>query len=111
MSIFNLINDFFFQIYDFLSVGLYDFFAKVFAEFIIYSTIVFIKSKIFMLEFSYSVAQEIISSLNISSFLKNSFSSLNSKLLSFLNFFKIIESINIVISAYVTKFVLKFIGL
>lgn len=68
------------------------------------------KAKLTALTFSWSVAQELITSLNISEYINNAWSSLDSRLLSMFVLFRIPEALNIILSAAVTKFVFRFLG-
>ncbi len=102
---------FFDQISEFITSGIYDFFTEVFAELVIYLTISAIKFKIFMITFAWNSATQIIISLDLSSHIQSAFSSLDSQLLSFISFLRIPEAINIVMSAYVTRYIMSMIGL
>lgn len=111
LGFFNDVVLFLNDVSDFHQSGIYQFFKQVFAQFIIYSTVAYIEFKIFMLGFAYDVAKEILNQLSFSTLLSQAWGSIDSNTAHLLGFFKIPEAINIVLSAKVTKFVLKFIGL
>jgi beta-mannanase len=108
---FNKIIEFFDYIVTFITSGIYDLIVKWFAQFIISAQISMVKFKIFSLVFAWDVAKEIINQLSVSSYLQQAYNSLDSRIISLLNFFKIPDAINIILSARITKFVLKFMGL
>ena len=105
------IIQFFDFIYQFVTTGLYDFFTALFAQFIIYSSIALIKFKIYSITFAYDVAAQVMVQLDISSHINALWGSLNSNTLKVLTYFRIPEALNIVTQAYVTRFVLRFMGL
>ncbi len=66
-----------------------------------------VKAKIQALGFAWAVAKNLLLSLNISTQLQGFMSSLPLTLHSFINLFKIPEAINLIVSAYSTRFVLR----
>lgn len=110
VDIVNAVVEFRDQVAAFLDHGIYDLLTKFTSWFIKWSTVGGMKFKLMMLEYSWDVAQELITSLNISGFLNNAYSSLESRTLNFLVFLRIPEAVNLVISAGFTKFVMKFLG-
>jgi hypothetical protein len=108
---FNGTVEFFNEMMDFKNSGIYQFFTHFFAEFVIWLSVGLIKSKIAAVSFAWDVAQEILISLNLSSMISQAWGYLDIKVVNLLTFFKIPEAINIVLSAHVTKFVLRLIGL
>jgi len=101
------INDFL----DFLHNGIYDFVTKAFAAFLIWSTVAYIDFMIYMIGFSWDVAQSVLSQLNVSAALNAAWSSLESSIASFVSLLNIPDAINVILSARVTRFVLNFMGL
>lgn len=95
---------------DFITTGIYDLLVKFTAWFIQWSVVGYWKIKLAAIEFSWDVASEIITTLNISSYINSAWSSLNSQVLSMFVFFRIPEAVNIVVSAGVSKFVMRFLG-
>lgn len=96
---------------DMRSGGIYQFFTKWFAEFIKWYMVAWYKAKLTSITFAWDVASEILSSLNISQQINMAFSALDSRVVQIISFFRIPEAINIVLSAYTTRFVLNFLGL
>lgn len=92
------------------ATGIYQFFTKWFAEFIKWSVVGWYKFKLQALTFAWDVAQEILTSLNISSALSSAFSHLDSRVLAIISFLRIPEAVNIIMSAYTTRLVLSFMG-
>lgn len=99
------------RFWDFLQHGIYDFFTKLLATWIIYSTIATIKFKLWSLTFAWHIAQQILSQLNIVSAIESAWGSVDSRIMSAMSFFRIPEAINIILTARLTRFVLKFMGL
>jgi len=108
---FNQVIAFFDEISGFINTGIYSFFTDVFAQLVIYLTIAGIKFKTMMLTFAWGTAKQVITQLNISLLIQNTFSVLDSKVLNFIAFFRLPECINIITSAYVTRYVLSIIGM
>ena len=111
VDIVNSIVDLTKEIDDFRSTGIYQFFTKWFAEFVKWIMVAWYKTKLQALVFSWDIAQEILSSLDISNAINSAFSNLDSNVVSILSFFRIPEAINIVLSAYTTRLVMSFISL
>ncbi|WP_417584874.1 DUF2523 family protein [Nitrincola sp.] len=101
--------EFFNAVYEWLNSGIYGFFTELSAYFIKQSVLGYFQFLYVMIPFAWGIAQSILNDLNLSSHLNSAFSSLGSDVLGYLTFFNIPEALNTVISAYVTKFVLKFI--
>ncbi len=98
------------QVSDFFTVGIYNLLAKFTAWFIKWYMVAWFKAKLAALAFSWSVAQELMTSLDISAYLDSAWGALESRTLSMLVFFRVPEAVNIIISASVTKFVFRFLG-
>ncbi|HEY8034241.1 MAG TPA: DUF2523 family protein [Methylobacter sp.] len=98
------------QISDFTSFGVYNLLSQFTAWFIKWYLVAWYKAKLTALMFSYSVAQELITSLNLSDYLDSAWGSLESRTASTLAFFRIPEAVNMILSAAVTKFVFRFLG-
>jgi Protein of unknown function (DUF2523) len=69
--------------------------------------VIFNKFKIFALNLMWAIAKPLISSLSLSSQLQNYADLIPSNLQIFLALFKIPESLTILISAYLTRFIIK----
>lgn len=98
-------------ILDFFYKDIYPFVTKFIAEMIKASIIASIEFKITALKFAWDIAKDLLVSLNISPLISAAWSALDSKVLQFLVFFRIPEGVNLLISAYTTKFVYRYIGL
>lgn len=101
--------EFFDAVYNWLNSGIYGFFTELSAYFIKQAVLGYLKFLYFIIPFAWGIAQSILNDLNISNYLNSAYSALGSDVLGYLSFFNIPEAINILISAQVTKFVLKFI--
>jgi hypothetical protein len=99
------------QITDFRETGIYNFFVQWFAEFMKWFYVGWYKSKLMAITFAYDVAQEILTSLNLSSQIDSAFGMLDSKVVGVISFFRIPEGLNIIFSAYMTRMVLTFMGM
>lgn len=110
-DIYDLVKGFFGFFKDFFNKDIYPFITKTIAEFIKAAMIHAIEFKIFALGFAWDIAKDLLISLNISSMINQAWGMLDSKLLQFMTFFRLPEGINLMISAYATRFVYKFLGL
>lgn len=90
--------------------GIAAFIHRAMAYFIIYS----VKVKLFLflqsLEFAYSIAQEISKTLNLFGYLSEALASLPPNIKYMMNLWGIPNCLNIVMNAYVTRFVMNFMG-
>lgn len=111
LDVVNSIVDINQELENFRSSGIYQFFTKWFAEFIKWSVVGWYKFKLQSLVFAWDVAQDLLSSLNLSNALNSAFSSIDNRVVSIISFFRIPEAINIILSAYTTRLVLSFMGL
>ena len=111
LDIANGIVEFRQDVEDFRSTGIYEFCVKWFAEFIKWYLVGWYKVKLQSITFAWDIAQEILTSLSISEKIDLAFSALDSLVVQVISFFRIPEAINIVLSAYTTRFVLNFLGL
>ena len=101
--------DFFNWLYNFFVVGIYDLLVDAFAYFVEISTIASLKLAILSVTFAWDVAQSILTDLNLSAFIQQAWDSFDSQTLQTIQFFKVPEAINIVMSAAVTRYVMNFI--
>lgn len=102
---------FFNDILTWLSTGIYDFVVEAYAWIIIKVTTFKFGFMLTMLEFYWGVAKEILQQLNISQEITSALSSLPQGTVEKLNFFNVINGINLILNAFVTRFVLRFAGL
>lgn len=94
---------------EFMNGDFYQFLVDIFSVYVEYLLIAYVKFKIFTLTFLWSVAENILANLSISSQINSLWGSLNSSVLAYLTFFKIPECFNILINAGVTRFILRII--
>lgn len=99
------------SIYDWLTVGIYDFSDSWFTEAAVWAATVYLKIKITMLVFAWGVAGTLIDSLAISELLNIAFAALDSRVLQLLTYFKIIDGINLILNAYLTRYLMNMVGL
>lgn len=90
--------------------GIAAFIHRAVAYFIIYSVIVKLYLYLNALEFAYSVAIEISRTLNLFGYLSSALSLLPSDLKYVMNLWGIPNCLNIIMNAYITRFVMNFMG-
>lgn len=96
---------------DFVGSGIYDFFVEVFTELTIWGVTFYIEAKIFAIGFAWDVAAGLLETLDISRYIQQAWSSLDSQLVSFLTRYRIPEALNLIIQAYLTRFVMGVLNL
>ena len=96
-------------VFDFLSNGLYDFLVWAYAGLVEYLTIAYIKSEIWAIRFGWDVAKQIIVDLHFQDLVNSAFASLPPDVLYLLSVLRFSEVVGFLSSAFVTKFVLKFV--
>lgn len=103
------ILDFFQWVWDFLSLGIYQFVKDVLVLLTKVAIYSWISTQILALDVAYSAAQSILSNLGVAEAVREKWSALPAEVLSALSFFGIPQALNIVFSALSTRFVLKFV--
>ena len=101
--------DFFNQVLDFIHSGYYKLLTEFVAYLISKISIFVLTSTLKMMVFSWDVAKQIMVDLKISDMLAGIYSHFNSDILNILLWLKIPDFINNVITAYITRFVMRFI--
>ena len=96
-------------IYDWLTNGIFSFFSSAFSSLMEWLVVTAIHQMTWAIQFAWGIAQNVIQDLHISEQLNNSWSFLPASYKNSLTFFRIPEVLLNLISAYITKFVLKFI--
>lgn len=99
------------EILTFITSGIYDFTVEAYAWLIIKITTAKISYQLFLLEFAWDIAKDILIQLNISEEIKSALTALPTQTVEHLNFFNIINGINLIINAFVTRFVMRFMGI
>ena len=109
--------DFFGQVIDgvnwilqWLNSGIYGFVEEAFKELTAWFVVMKIKTMIFMLHFSWGVASTIMENLNLGSYINSAFSSLDSRLMSYITCCRVPESLNLILQAIITRITLSIIG-
>jgi len=97
------------MIYTFFSTGIYDLAVWALARIIEKLTIGYFTFMLWALPFAFDTAKQIMIDLQLSVYINAAWASLDSQVLALANLMKIPESVNIIVSAYFTKFVLRFI--
>lgn len=110
LDIANAITEFRQDVENIRSTGIYEFFTKVFAEYIKWAVVGWYKFKLQSIVFAYDVASEILTSYNLKEVVEQAFSSLDGRLVKIISFLRIPEAINMILSAYTTRLVLNFMG-
>jgi len=95
---------------DFLYVGIYQFVEEIFQQLVAWLVIAKLQSMLFLMEFSWGVAKQIMINLNIGEYIQQGFSNLDPVLMGYLNFFRIPEGLNLIIQAIGTRVTLKVMG-
>ena len=107
--IYDSLDFFFTSIYQFLTGGIYSFAQWAFAQFIEKSTLAFLDFVLWAIPFAWGTAKNIMNDIGLSQLLTNAWSSLDSNVLGFLTAFRVPDCLNILISAFFTRYVLRFI--
>lgn len=110
VDVVNAVVDVYDLVQDFITEGIYNLLTQFTALFIKWVTVAYWKLKLAALQFSYDVAMQMMVDLQLSQYLQLFFGALDSRVASMLQFFRIPEAINIVVSAFFTKFVFRFFG-
>lgn len=102
---------FFNEILTWITSGIYDFTVEAYAWIIIKVMIFKIESQLFLVTFAWDIAKEILTELNISQEVESALSALPAETVQHLNFFNVINGINLILNAFVTRFVMRFLGI
>lgn len=110
MEILNTIIDGITWFIQWIYVGIYEFVEEVMQELVAWLVIAKLQSMLFLMEFSWGVAKQIMINLNIGDYIQTGFSGLDPVLMGYLNFFRVPESINLIVQAIATRVTLKVMG-
>lgn len=100
---------FFQYVWDFLTTGIYDLlkaFMVIATKAALYS---YIQMQIFALQVAYEAAQDVVNSIGVTQQIRQMYSGLPGEVLSGLSFFGIPQGLNILFSAFSTRFMLRFV--
>lgn len=73
---------------------------------VVWLAVAYFEIKIHILQFSYAAAQSILSSIDISSLINQYWGGMDSQILGAVTYLRIPESINILLSAMITRFIM-----
>jgi hypothetical protein len=93
-----------------LGGGIYDLFVSLYSWVIIKITIWNFTALMYSLQFSFDIAKEIMQQLNITNEMNNLLATLPPDTYQQLQFFNVIEGINLLLNAAATRFVMSFRG-
>ena len=71
--------------------------------------VLWFETQLFVMKVGYEISSEIFTGLNLSSSLGAAYASIDIRLAQVLNFFRIPEALNILLSAFTTKFIFNFL--
>lgn len=103
------ILDFFQFVWDFLSSGIYDLIKDglvVLTKAAVYS---WIQVQLLALEVAYEAAQDIVTDIGVTQYVRQRYSGIPSQTAATLEFFGVPQALNILFSALSTRFALKFV--
>lgn len=95
---------------DWIYTGIYDFVEEVMQELVAWLVIAKLQGMLFLMEFSWGVAKQIMVNLNIGDYINQGFSDLDPVLMGYLNFFRVPESLNLIVQAIATRVTLRVMG-
>jgi hypothetical protein len=90
--------------------GIYAFFEELLQEAVAWMVIAKLEFMLWTLQFSWGVAKQIMFNLGLGEYLSEAFRGLDPKLMGYLNFFRVPESVNMLVQAYITRFTLRVMG-
>lgn len=111
-QIYNFIStvpDFFIAIFQFLTTGIVEFFISLGAYIMDSLTCLFLKVALLMLNFLWAIIKTLLIDLNLSGRLATAFGGFEPGIISMILFFRIPEALNLILSAFVLRFVLRLI--
>jgi hypothetical protein len=74
---------------------------------VLWLIIAYFKIKLSMLSFAYDISSAIIASIGLQNALQASWSSIDSEIVAVLNYCRVPDALNLILSAFVTRFVLN----
>lgn len=103
------IGNFFTMIGGFVTSGIYELLVWLFAKLIEKLTIGWLDMVLWALPFAWDAAKQIMLDLNLNALIQTAWGDLDSNLLALATVLRIPDAVNVLISAFFTKFVLRFI--
>jgi hypothetical protein len=104
------ITEFFFAIWNFLTITLPAFVMNLFAYILKYILLSKLETLIFFTEFSYTIALSFLESVNLTEVLNTAFSSLDSDLAQTLIDIRFFDGAQLIIEAFVARYILNMMG-
>ncbi|HEX7763668.1 MAG TPA: DUF2523 family protein [Cellvibrio sp.] len=95
---------------DYFNAGIYDFFHDLLEELVAWLVIAKLQAMLWTMQFSWGVAKQIMINLSIGDYIALGFSGLDPVLMGYLNFFRVPESLNLIIQAITTRVTLRVMG-
>jgi hypothetical protein len=95
------------KIYEFLIVGIYDFIVVAIGYLFAKLFLLWLEIKLWSISFAWDIAKEFLATMNLSGLINSSFSGLSQNSRAALQFFRVPEAINILMSACATRYVMK----
>lgn len=90
----------------FFDTGIYDYLEGALERVTAWLIVWYIEIKIYALTFSWSVASLILQNIGLTDLINDMWAGLDSELLAFITYLKIPDCINMLLSAYTTRFVM-----
>ncbi len=112
MGIFEALFDGIQYIADWLTIddGIYAFFEDLLKQLTAWYVVSKLKFMLWTLNFSWGVASQIMFNLGVGNYISQAFSGLDPVLMGYLNFFRVPESLNLIIQAFTTRVTLRVMG-
>jgi hypothetical protein len=95
---------------EWIYIGIYSFVEEVLQELVAWLVIAKLQGMLVVMEFSWGVAKQLMVNLNIGEYIDQGFSNLDPVLMGYLNFFRVPESLNLIVQAIGTRVTLKVMG-
>lgn len=93
-----------------LNHDVYGFFEETMQELVAWFVIAKLEFMLWTIQFSWGVAKQIMFNFGVGDYVAEAFSGLDPVLMGYLNFFRIVEAINMIIQAVITRITLKVMG-
>lgn len=104
-------QEFFTWITSFFSTGIYDLITSATAQLVEWLTIMKLETMLWCIKFGWDVAVKVINNIGLSAAIQAAWGRLDSELLNALMWFRVPDAINMMVNAFGTRFVLRFIPL
>jgi hypothetical protein len=103
------VPDFFVAIFQFLTTGIVEFFISLGAYIMDSLTCLVLKVALLMLDFLWAIVKVLLIDLNLSGRLTAAFAGFDNDIVRMIIFFRIPEALNLILSAFIIRFVLRLI--